>query len=105
TLYDRAGKKMCPECQELASYAVLCSEKCPRMQEKTFCSNCTSHCYKPEMRDRIRCVMRFSGPRIMHYHPLLAIWHVLCSQEQKRAMKKIGKEKVQEASHDKSQAD
>lgn len=99
-LYDRAGKKMCPECQELASYAVSRSENCPRMQEKTFCSNCTTHCYKPEMCDRIRRVMRFSGPRIMLYHPMLAIWHVLCSLKQKRAIKKIGKEKVQEASHD-----
>ncbi len=29
--------------------------------EKTFCANCKVHCYKPEMREKIRAVMRFFG--------------------------------------------
>ena len=29
------------------------------MKEKTFCANCKVHCYKPEMREQIRQVMRF----------------------------------------------
>ena len=36
-----------------------------RQEEKTFCSNCTVHCYRPEMRERIRTVMRYAGPRKM----------------------------------------
>ena len=31
------------------------------MEQKTFCANCKVHCYKPEMREQIRKVMRFSG--------------------------------------------
>ena len=78
----QAGK-MCPSCQELAAYAKFRSEKCPFMKEKTFCANCKVHCYKPEMREKIRQVMRFSGPRMLLYHPLLAIWHLVCSRKEK----------------------
>lgn len=78
-LYNRHTKQMCPECEKLAEYAVSRSEHCPHMQEKTFCSACKTHCYSPDMREKIRTVMRFSGPRIMLYHPLLALWHLVCS--------------------------
>ncbi len=70
---------LCEECQNLLEYAKVRSGKCPFMEQKTFCSNCKVHCYKPEMREKIRKVMRFSGPRMMFYHPILAVWHVVCS--------------------------
>ena len=79
---------MCPQCQALADYAAQRSEKCPFMGTKTFCSNCTVHCYKPEMRSQIRTVMRFSGPRMLLYHPCMAIWHVVSSLREKRRLKK-----------------
>lgn len=41
-------KELCAECAELESYAVSRSEHCPFMENKTFCSNCKVHCYKPE---------------------------------------------------------
>ncbi len=77
-------KQLCSECQNLLEYAKLRSEKCPFMKEKTFCANCKVHCYKPEMREQIRKVMRFSGPRMIFYHPILAIWHLLTSKQEKR---------------------
>ncbi|MDO4260871.1 MAG: nitrous oxide-stimulated promoter family protein [Eubacteriales bacterium] len=79
----QAGQ-LCPVCQQLSDYARLRSEKCPFMEEKTFCANCKVHCYKPEMRQRIREVMRFSGPRMLLYHPVLAVWHLICSRKEKR---------------------
>ena len=82
--YERRSERMCPSCQQLSEYARLRSEKCPFMEEKTFCSNCKVHCYKPEMREKIRQVMRFSGPRMLLYHPFLAVWHVVCSAREKR---------------------
>ena len=36
-----------------------------------------NHCYKPEMRERIRQVMRYSGPRMITKHPVAAIRHLL----------------------------
>ena len=82
--YDKTTGKMCPSCQELSDYARLRSQKCPFMEEKTFCANCKVHCYKPEMREKIRKVMRFSGPRMLLYHPALAVWHLICSKKESK---------------------
>ncbi len=71
------GKRICAECGELLSYAHLRVERCPFKEEKPFCSSCTVHCYKPAMKEKIRDVMRFSGPRMMLYHPIVAIKHLL----------------------------
>ena len=79
---------LCPECKRLAEYACERSDKCPFMENKTFCSNCHVHCYKPEMREQIRQVMRFSGPRMVLYHPVMALDHLLSTKlEAKRYMK------------------
>ena len=45
---------LCPECRQLHDYALTRIDKCPFMETKTFCSACKVHCYKPEMRERIR---------------------------------------------------
>ena len=71
------GRTLCSDCAALDSYARQRSDRCPFMQTKTFCSNCRVHCYKPDMREKIRQVMRFSGPRMLFYHPILAIRHVI----------------------------
>ncbi len=77
---------LCPECKALAEYAAQRSDKCPFMESKTFCSNCKVHCYKPDMREKIREVMRFSGPRIILYHPVMAVRHVTQSKKEKRRL-------------------
>ena len=79
--------QLCPACQELQDYALARIDKYPFMETKTFCSACKVHCYKPEMREKIRAVMRFSGPRMLLYHPILAIWHLICSMREKRKAK------------------
>lgn len=76
-------KELCSECAELDRYARERSDRCPFMENKTFCSNCKVHCYKPEMREKIRKVMRFSGPRMMLYHPVMAIKHLILSKKSK----------------------
>ncbi len=86
--YDKKAGKMCPVCQELSDYARLRSEKCPFMENKTFCANCKVHCYKPAMREEIQKVMRFSGPRMLIYHPILAIWHLVCSNIKFRSIRR-----------------
>ena len=80
--------ELCPNCRELLAYAVLRSDLCPFMETKTFCSNCKVHCYNREMREKIRGVMRFSGPRMILYHPGLALRHMAESYREKRAMEK-----------------
>ena len=74
---------LCAQCAQLDAYARERSDRCPFMEEKTFCSNCKVHCYKPEMRERIRAVMRFSGPRMIFYHPGAALRHLVLSKREK----------------------
>lgn len=80
--------RLCPECAQLNEYARMRSDKCPFMETKTFCSNCKVHCYKPEMREKIREVMRFSGPRMIFYHPVLALKHVIETKKEKRRLER-----------------
>lgn len=75
------GEDLCPECAALDVYARLRSDKCPFMETKTFCSKCKVHCYKADMREKIREVMRFSGPRMIFHHPIMAIRHVIESRK------------------------
>lgn len=77
---------LCPDCAALSEYALMRSDKCPFMETKTFCSNCRVHCYKPDMREKIREVMRFSGPRMLTVHPVMAVRHVIESKREKRRM-------------------
>ncbi len=81
-------KALCPECDALTRYAMMRSDKCPFMETKTFCSNCRVHCYKADMREKIREVMRFSGPRMIFIHPVMAIRHVVESKKEKRRLEK-----------------
>ncbi|WP_322508569.1 nitrous oxide-stimulated promoter family protein [Anaerolinea sp.] len=68
---------LCMECQELLDYAFFRLEKCPYQEKKPTCANCPIHCYKPEMRERVRQMMRHAGPRMLLRHPILAIAHLL----------------------------
>ena len=80
------GKRLCPQCAALDRYARQRSDRCPFMETKTFCSNCKVHCYRPDMRARIKEVMRFSGPRMIFYHPGMAARHMIESMKEKRRL-------------------
>lgn len=93
-LYCRGKHKtkrgeLCNECNELWEYVQLRRSKCPFGDNKPFCSNCKIHCYKSEMRERIKAVMRYSGPRMMFYNPKIAWAHVFETLRRKREEKKI----------------
>ncbi len=93
------GKDHCPECEPLLNYALARIDHCPYCrqkvkrgaenlpsgegndhpgdyQDKPPCNLCPIHCYRPEMRERIRQVMRWAGPRMIWRHPLLAWFHL-----------------------------
>ena len=81
-------RQLCPECQELHDYAQIRIDRCPLMESKTFCSACRVHCYKPEMREKIRVVMRWAGPRMLPIHPILSLKHVAVTLKAKREARK-----------------
>jgi Zn ribbon nucleic-acid-binding protein len=68
---------LCPACRQLHDYAMQRLEKCPFGEDKSTCAKCKVHCYRPEMREQIRLVMRYAGPRMLLAHPRLAIAHMV----------------------------
>jgi len=76
---DRAhcGEPLCAECLVLDDYANLRTEMCRSMEEKTTCEECGNHCYSTAMREAIRGVMRYAGPRMITKHPITAIRYLL----------------------------
>ena len=79
---------LCAECSSLREYARSRSDRCPFMETKTFCSNCRVHCYSPDMRQQIKKVMRFSGPRRIIYHPVMAVRHLIESKREKKRLER-----------------
>ena len=69
-------KALCAGCEDLRLYAERRLAKCPFAEEKPTCVKCPVHCYEAEMRERVRQVMRYAGPRMLLRHPVLALLHL-----------------------------
>ncbi len=70
-------KTLCPECAALMTYADERLVKCPFQEGTPTCAKCKVHCYRIEKREQVRTVMRYSGPRMLLHHPVLAIFHLM----------------------------
>lgn len=68
---------LCEDCAALLEYATRRLERCVFGDAKPTCANCAVHCYKAGMREQIRVVMRWAGPRMMLRHPIMAIAHLI----------------------------
>ena len=77
------NRELCPECKALLAYAHARLDRCPFGEGKKTCRRCPVHCYKRDMRERMRQVMRYAGPRMLWFHPVAALrhlWRELCSR-------------------------
>lgn len=74
---EKSDSGLCIACQELLDYANVRIDKCPFMYEKTFCSTCKVHCYKPEHRIKVKEVMKYAGPRMLFVRPRLVVKHIM----------------------------
>ncbi len=77
------NNSFCKDCVELMAYAENRLDKCKFGVSKPTCERCTVHCYKALMRERIKEVMRYSGPRMILYHPVDAIRHLIKNKRSK----------------------
>ncbi|MDO4535214.1 MAG: nitrous oxide-stimulated promoter family protein [Clostridium perfringens] len=68
--------ELCTECSELKEYAHKRLNYCKFGENKSTCSRCTIHCYKKDMRERIKDVMKFSGWRLIVYKPMELLKHM-----------------------------
>ena len=66
----------CKDCKKLIEYVERRADLCPFMETKTYCSNCQIHCYSPDKREKIKAIMRYSGPRMLFSNPIITIDHI-----------------------------
>ena len=90
TIYCKAhhdfNGKLCNKCQEMSLYSYARLQNCPFKEHKPTCGNCTVHCHKNNMRTEIKKVMRYSGPRMLLKHPIIAIKHLIHSRRKAPAL-------------------
>jgi hypothetical protein len=72
----RTTQSLCADCLALWEYAQQRVEHCRFRSDKPTCANCTVHCFKPAMREQVREVMRYAGPRMPWRHPILTLLHL-----------------------------
>ena len=86
-LHGTAGT-LCADCARLGEYAHRRLDTCPFGEDKPACNQCEVHCYSAAMRERVREVMRYAGPRMPLRHPLMAIRHILAELRRVPALPK-----------------
>lgn len=67
--------ELCNDCNKLYDYACMRIDHCPFVDTKTFCSSCKVHCYKKDMQEKIKSVMRYAGSRMLFTNPILVTKH------------------------------
>jgi hypothetical protein len=75
--HHHGGRGLCAACAALDAYATQRLDRCVYGAAKPTCANCRIHCYRREMREAIRDVMAFAGPRMLARHPVLSVFHLL----------------------------
>ena len=95
---------LCAECGDLLQYAARRLERCVFGDAKPTCANCVVHCYKADIREQVRVVMRWAGPRMMLRHPIMGIAHLI---DERRPVPKLPAKaaKSRKATQDSAKAD
>ncbi len=68
--------KLCNECSRVLDYAIERIDYCAFGIKKPACETCPIHCFKKDMREQMRNIMRYAGPRMTWKYPILAFMHI-----------------------------
>ena len=99
--HHHPGPALCAECTDLMDYAKRRLERCVFGDAKPNCAKCTVHCYTADMRERVRLVMRWAGPRMLLRHPILGITHLIADHKPIPVLRNHGKTNKAAANGDK----
>lgn len=78
--HHNASNPPCNSCNDLIVYSHKKIKNCPIIKANTSCANCNIKCYNQAMQDKIKKVMRYSGPRMIFYHPIVTLKHLFYSK-------------------------
>jgi hypothetical protein len=84
---NHGNSELCSDCSYLNNYAMKRLDNCPFENEKPTCKNCPIHCYRANEKERMREIMKFSGPRMLMYHPYLAVMHLIDNKKSEKREK------------------
>jgi hypothetical protein len=97
TIYCKAKhntkEERCSECANFLEYAKTRLDKCPFQEEKSTCGRCLVHCYQPQMREKAKEIMRFSGPRMLLHSPSLALRHAFDGRKKSLTLEEFREKK------------
>lgn len=74
---DGGQQGIVPFLQRVATIRFARLERCKFGENKPTCKKCPIHCYRPQMKGQMCKVMRWAGPRMILYHPVAAIKHII----------------------------
>lgn len=72
-VYQKYNKDTDLNLEEIKSYSLKRLDNCIHIGEDIFCGFCEIQCFGDKYKKEIRSIMRFSGPRMILYHPIMAI--------------------------------
>jgi len=75
--HHHTQETLCNDCLELSAYAEKRLLSCMFGEVKPVCKECPVHCYSPKMREQMKLVMQWAGPRMIFRKPLFAITHII----------------------------
>jgi hypothetical protein len=70
------GLELCPECARLLRYGIAMRRICTH-DPKPACKKCPAPCYRPQYRETMRAVMRFSGTYFLKRGRIDMLFHYL----------------------------
>lgn len=68
---------LCSECESFSIYAEKRLLSCMYGEIKPVCKHCPVHCYSPAMREQMRQVMSWAGPRMIYRKPVYDVMHFI----------------------------
>ena len=89
--HHKTDKGICSDCSKLNKYCIKRLKQCKYGANKPPCSKCSSNCFMPDMKTKIKDVMVYSGPRMIKKHPIIAFRHTITLLKHKifRQAKKV----------------
>lgn len=66
----------CVQCRDFLLYAIERRLRCP-LDDKPSCRHCPVHCYRPDQRELVRTIMRYSGKALIKKGRLDLLLHYL----------------------------
>lgn len=78
----------CTDCEQFRSYVKHRLDRCPYGENKPSCKQCPIHCYRPQQKVNSQTIMRYSGPKMIVKHPIMAIRHLIHDKRSIPAIKR-----------------